>query len=155
VNETAKAYRQGGAIIAQRVDGRYLLVRKPRARHAWQFPQGGLEPNETAKQAALREFWEEIGTDKVEIGEEEAIFKYDYPANPHFPPSVSEEDKTKYVGQEIHIFYGQFLGDDADIALAPNELVEYRWVDAAEIAELVEDQTYLSICQSIIQKHAS
>ena len=33
-----------------------------RTRHdGWQFPQGGIEPRESAKQAAFRELYEEIG----------------------------------------------------------------------------------------------
>jgi bis(5'-nucleosidyl)-tetraphosphatase len=34
-------------------------VRNPRAR--WEFPKGGIEPGETARQAAAREFEEETG----------------------------------------------------------------------------------------------
>ena len=38
-----------------------------RAMPAWQMPQGGIDPGETPRQAALRELEEEIGTDKAEI----------------------------------------------------------------------------------------
>lgn len=63
----------------------YLIVKKPREEHAWQFPQGGIKQKkkETIAQGALRELSEECGIDlKVKlIDTEEAccIYQYRYP----------------------------------------------------------------------------
>src|SRR4051794_41840693 len=47
---------------------------------AWQMPQGGIDPGETPRQAALRELHEEVGTDKAEIlGETAGWLHYDLP----------------------------------------------------------------------------
>ena len=44
------------------------------------MPQGGIDPGETPRQAALRELQEEIGTDKAEIlGETAGWLHYDLP----------------------------------------------------------------------------
>jgi hypothetical protein len=47
---------------------------------AWQMSQGGIEPGETPREAALRELREEIGTNDVEIlAESSRWFYYDVP----------------------------------------------------------------------------
>src|SRR5438067_11847469 len=42
-------------------------IRMPAGLAKWQMPQGGIDPGETPRQAALRELREEIGTEKAEI----------------------------------------------------------------------------------------
>ncbi|NJP68530.1 NUDIX domain-containing protein [Streptomyces sp. ventii] len=46
------------AIVAAHHDGRLLLVRE-RTRGCWELPGGGIDPGETAREAAARELWEE------------------------------------------------------------------------------------------------
>ena len=50
--------RRGRVFVAQRIDT---------PGEAWQMPQGGIEPGESPRRAALRELHEEIGTDKAEV----------------------------------------------------------------------------------------
>lgn len=61
----------------------YLLVKKPRNNHAWQFPQGGQEQDETAAEAALRELKEECGSDlKVRLVDHASpvgVYQYKFP----------------------------------------------------------------------------
>jgi 8-oxo-dGTP diphosphatase len=52
--------RHAGALVAIRVGQALLLVRSS-YRTAWNFPGGGIRPNETAEAAARRELAEEIG----------------------------------------------------------------------------------------------
>jgi 8-oxo-dGTP pyrophosphatase MutT (NUDIX family) len=81
----------------------YLLVKKPRADHAWQFPQGGLKikKNETIPQAALRELAEECGGQlQVKLIDETSVFcTYQYP----FPPEFIKLKKKKkqYAGAKV------------------------------------------------------
>ena len=42
----------------------------------WQFPQGGIDENESEEEALLRELEEEIGTREVEIIASYAIIGY-------------------------------------------------------------------------------
>lgn len=146
---SALNYRQSGAVIAVRDDGHVLLVRKPRRHHAWQFPQGGVESGEDFRTAAVREFHEEVGTDKVEIiGDERGCYRYDFPPNAEFPAYVV--DRTAYRGQEVHLFLARFIGTDADIHLNLTELAEWRWVTVAELPTLVESPEYLALVTDIL-----
>lgn len=140
-----KTFRKNASIIARR-DDKFLLVRKPRDHHAWQFPQGGVEANENFLEAAQREFLEEIGTDKIEIvGDESGIYFYDWPTTIEV-----EESLRKFRGQEVHIFLAEFLANDTEIVLDKNELTEWRWVAHDELAELIESPEYLAKILEII-----
>lgn len=89
-------YREPG----QRV---YLLVKKPRVDHSWQFPQGGLKKkgNETVAQGALRELSEECGSNlAVDLIDTDTPFCiYQYP----FPPEFikSKKKKKQYAGAKV------------------------------------------------------
>jgi len=140
-----KTFRKNVSIIARRGE-KFLLVRKPRTHHAWQFPQGGVETGESFLDAARREFLEEVGTSKIEIidGEREIYF-YDWPKNVELDPRLQE-----FRGQEVHFFVAEFLANNAEILLDRNELAEWRWVAHNELAELVESPEYLAAILKII-----
>jgi putative (di)nucleoside polyphosphate hydrolase len=102
---------------------------------SWQMPQGGIDPGETPRQAALRELHEEVGTDKAEILAETAEWlRYDLP----------EElfDKVwggGYRGQEQKWFAMRFLGSDGDINIAAHEpeFDAWRWLPPAELPRVI------------------
>ncbi|KAI9027467.1 hypothetical protein CLU79DRAFT_697323 [Phycomyces nitens] len=78
----------------------YLVIKKPRKDHAWQFPQGGSEPGETVVEAALRELKEECGSDlKVKVDNKEIVGSYKY----RFPKEfiLSHIRSSKYVGAKV------------------------------------------------------
>jgi putative (di)nucleoside polyphosphate hydrolase len=60
----------------------------------WQFPQGGIDKGESAKEALFRELKEEIGTDKIEI-----IAKYPSWVKYDFPEGSAKKMKP-YIGQK-------------------------------------------------------
>ena len=140
----SKPFRKNASIIA-RENGKFLLVKKPRTRHAWQFPQGGVEADETFEEAAQREFEEELGTDKIKILKEASVFFYDWSDETEIDPRLK-----KFRGQEVHLFLADFFGGDSEIKLDRNELAEWRWVDAAELNELIESPEYLKKILEII-----
>ena len=140
----SKPFRKNASIIAQK-NGKFLLVRKPRDHHAWQFPQGGVETDENFEEAALREFTEEIGCSKLEDPKEVGVYSYDWPENIEV-----DERLNKFRGQEIHLFIADFTGTDSEIELEKKELVEWRWVDADDLQKLVESPAYLTKILEII-----
>ena len=59
-------YRKNVGIIVCNDNSQVLWAR--RVRHdGWQFPQGGIEPRESARDAAFRELYEEIGLSPADV----------------------------------------------------------------------------------------
>lgn len=56
----ADGFRPNVGIILSSEEGRLLWARRI-GQDAWQFPQGGIQENETPEQALYRELYEEVG----------------------------------------------------------------------------------------------
>ena len=54
-------YRFNVGIILVNALGQVFWARRVGGNDAWQFPQGGLDRGETAKDAVFRELYEEVG----------------------------------------------------------------------------------------------
>jgi putative (di)nucleoside polyphosphate hydrolase len=122
--------REGLVFVGQRID--------PSAHGFWQMPQGGIDPGEDIREAALRELAEEVGVaaHMVEVIAQSAQpYLYDLP-----PELLGRVWKGRYRGQEQHWFLGRFLGEDADIDLEahdPPEFNAWRWVAPDALPELI------------------
>jgi tRNA nucleotidyltransferase (CCA-adding enzyme) len=53
----------------------YLIVFSKKSRK-WGFPKGGMEPNETCKETAVRELYEETGYQLRSVGDFSQVFQY-------------------------------------------------------------------------------
>jgi putative (di)nucleoside polyphosphate hydrolase len=130
--------RQGEAFIGHRI-GMPLTP-------AWQMPQGGIDPGETPRQAALRELEEEVGTAKAEIvGESRAWLTYDLPRE----LAVGVWD-GQYRGQRQKWFAMRFTGSDADIKIATEhpEFDAWKWITPDRLPELIvpfKRQLYIDV----------
>ena len=51
-------YRLNAGIVVFNKQGKVLICRRKGWSDAWQFPQGGIDEGETAKEAAIRELRE-------------------------------------------------------------------------------------------------
>ncbi len=121
-------YRQGAIGIVMDTDNNFLVVQMVSYKeNQWRFPGGGVEENETAAQALLREFKEELGTDKFEILKESTqINRYDWP---EFVIVDNINKKSRYFrGQEQTQFLVKFTGSKEDIKVDPVELRTIKWV---------------------------
>ena len=117
---------QGQVFVGQRIDSEIP---------AWQMPQGGVDPDEAPRVAALRELWEEVGVpaDLVTIEAETAGWlRYDLPVD-----LVPRVWKGRYRGQEQKWFLMRFQGRDAqiDIATEHPEFSEWRWLPPADLVD--------------------
>jgi putative (di)nucleoside polyphosphate hydrolase len=100
----------------------------------WQFPQGGIDRNETSKEALLRELKEEIGTDDVEI-----IAKYPHWISYDFPKHIKKTMKPFY-GQTQR-YYLVKLNKRAVVKLDTKhpEFIRYRYVSLNKALEMVAE----------------
>lgn len=132
MNETsAKPYRRGVGIMLLAPDKRIFVGRRIDTPGAWQMPQGGIDKDETPREAAMRELHEEVGTDKAEIvAETEGWLTYELPGDLHL-----QAWGGRYRGQQQKWFAMRFLGTDRDIRLDAHhpEFDTWKWVTRDEL----------------------
>lgn len=114
----------GHVFVGQRIDNNQA---------AWQMPQGGIDPGETPRQAAVRELWEETGVADhlVDIEAETAGWlPYDLPHD-----LVPRIWKGRFRGQEQKWVLMRFQGTDADVNIESKhpEFSSWRWLSADQL----------------------
>jgi len=137
MSEGEDRYRPAVGVMLLDLQGRVFVGRRidMPLQPAWQMPQGGIDPGETPRQAALRELQEETGTNKADILAESNLWRhYDLP-----PDIAGRMWGGRYRGQRQKWFAMRFLGDDGDIDLATEhpEFDAWQWVAAAALPELI------------------
>jgi len=127
--------RAGRVFIGRRTEGPEHIDMV----HAWQMPQGGVDPGEDPWPAALRELHEETNIRSVErLGEIADWLTYDLP-----PDLVGQAWKGKYRGQKQKWYAFRFVGPESEIDIAhpagghEPEFVEWRWEPVANLPDLV------------------
>lgn len=124
----AENYRNTVAAIIINKDKKILMCEHIWIDNAWQFPQGGVEENESIEEALKRELYEEIGTKKIKIIKEmpkQVVYKF-----PFYLKSKYQID-----GQKQTYFLVYFYGDDDEIVFDKQEkpeFKEFQWVDFSE-----------------------
>ena len=127
--------RAGRVFIGRRFDGPEHVDEA----HAWQMPQGGLDPGEDPYPAALRELTEETNITSVDLLAEtpEWLF-YDLP-----PELVPRAWGGRYRGQKQKWYALRFTGPEGEIDVAhpagghEPEFCEWRWVKMRELPDLI------------------
>ncbi len=127
--------RTGLAFVGRRIDGPEHADPK----HAWQMPQGGVDPGEEPWPAALRELREETNIRSVErIGEIGEWLKYDIPRD-----LVGQAWSGKYRGQMQKWFALRFTGPESEIDVDHPDGAEHaefsawRWEPIQKLPDLV------------------
>jgi putative (di)nucleoside polyphosphate hydrolase len=126
--------RAGRVFIGRRIDGPEHVDLE----HAWQMPQGGIDPGEDPWRAALRELREETNIRSVKrLGEIPEWLPYDIPRE-----LVGQAWKGKYRGQTQKWFAMRFTGKESEIDVAhpaghEAEFADWRWEPLRNIPGLI------------------
>ncbi len=144
--EAEPLYRPCVGIALFNRDGRVFVGRRRVGakegplRHAWQMPQGGIDPGEAEADAALRELYEETNISSVvPLGEARDWLSYDIPT-----PLAGLAWKGRYVGQRQKWFAFRFTGEESEIDVKrpgggkhKPEFGVWRWEDLQRVPKLV------------------
>ncbi len=124
-------YRKNVGIIVCNSQTQVLWAR--RINHdGWQFPQGGIGPEESAKEAAFRELYEEVGLQVKDVellGSTAGWMYYDVP---YAIKSRYFRRSRQFRGQKQRWFLFKLIGLDSSVRLDISESPEFDqwcWVD--------------------------
>ena len=111
-----RLYRPNVAGMMVRQDGKLLICERSGQKGAWQFPQGGIDPGETALEAVRREIGEEVGflPSQYDIVESRKGYCYDYPL------------------EVLEYFLCRLHADAPEPVLDDREFCDYKWIAPAE-----------------------
>lgn len=122
-------YRPNVAALIINEEGRLLICERLATPGAWQFPQGGVDGDEDAESALIREVREEVGlqAQHYRIEDSKGGYRYDYPADvlAGRPPH-----KAHFAGQEQTYFLCRLLSEapSVDLTQEPREFSQARWI---------------------------
>ncbi len=133
------SYRQNVAIVVCNRNGQVMWARRVN-RNGWQFPQGGVDFNETTREAAFRELHEEFGLTAKHvrlIGFTKNWLKYDIPNRYR-----RNRYRRSIRGQKQRWFLFEFLGNEADVRFDSTghpEFDKWKWIDYWEPVQQIID----------------
>ena len=130
-------FRPNVGIILSNRDRRLFWGRRV-GQNAWQFPQGGINADETPEEAMYRELEEEVGLNALQVtilGSTRGWLRY------HLPKRyIRRHCGPTCIGQKQVWFAFRFEGDEAEFDLGGHhepEFEAWRWVDLTETPELI------------------
>ncbi|NKB77681.1 MAG: RNA pyrophosphohydrolase [Gammaproteobacteria bacterium] len=125
-------YRRNVGIIVCNSHSQVLWAR--RIHHdGWQFPQGGIEPRESAKEAAFRELYEEIGLESKDVkllGNTIDWLHYDVPYATQSRNRRRRQQQFK--GQKQRWFLFKLTAKESSVRLDLSDNPEFdhwQWID--------------------------
>ena len=122
-------YRFNVGIVLVNALGQVFWARRVGGQDAWQFPQGGLDRGETAKDAVFRELYEEVGITERSVrvvSNTKGWLRYRLPKS-----RFASKKKPRFIGQKQKWYLLQLIEDESVIDLNATEKPEFdewRWV---------------------------
>ena len=133
----ADGFRANVAIVLFNDEHRLFWAKRV-GMDAWQFPQGGIRPNESIEAAMFRELQEEVGLlpEHVKVvGATRNWLRYKLPKK-----YIRRHVRPLCIGQKQRWYLLKLTGDESHVDLASSRRPEFdrwRWVDFSEPAENV------------------
>lgn len=115
-----KKYRKGIFVVIYRKTPkgiRYLILKRKLHWSGWEFPKGGLEPNENIIYGIKREIKEETGQTASNLQKHDFSGKYEY--KKEFP------DRNNSIGQTFSLYSAEIKNQD--IKIDEKEHSDYQW----------------------------
>tara|TARA_A100001011_G_C14057249_1_gene734581 strand:- start:320 stop:853 length:534 start_codon:yes stop_codon:yes gene_type:complete len=122
-------FRPNVGIVVTNLDGQVLWGKRVKGRNSWQFPQGGINANESPEEAMYRELREEVGLlpEHVTIlGVTKGWLRYRLPAK-----FIRKNESPVCVGQKQKWFLLRLDAPDESVRLDLDdkpEFKDWKWV---------------------------
>ena len=121
-------YRTNVGIVICNRNGQVLWAKRC-GQNSWQFPQGGINDNESAEQAMYRELYEEVGLQPKDV---RILYVSKHWLRYKLPKRLLRYDsKPMCIGQKQRWFLLQLVGDEKNINMQTTKSPEFdgwRWV---------------------------
>ena len=121
-------YRPNVGIVICNKYGQVLWAKRF-GQNSWQFPQGGINDNESAEQAMYRELYEEVGLQPKDV---RILYVSKHWLRYKLPKRLLRYDsKPMCIGQKQRWFLLQLVGDEKNINMKTTKSPEFdgwRWV---------------------------
>ena len=121
-------YRPNVGIVICNRKGQVLWAKRY-GQNSWQFPQGGINDNESAEQAMYRELYEEVGLQPKDV---KVLYASKHWLRYKLPKRLLRYDsKPVCIGQKQRWFLLQLVGDEKNINMNTTKSPEFdgwRWV---------------------------
>jgi putative (di)nucleoside polyphosphate hydrolase len=123
-----EGFRPNVGIVVANGQGQVLWARRV-GQDAWQFPQGGINPGESAEEALFRELEEEVGLregDVAVLAATRGWLRYRLPKR-----FVRRGQNPPCIGQKQKWFLLQLVSEDSAVrfdAVGKPEFDDWRWV---------------------------
>jgi putative (di)nucleoside polyphosphate hydrolase len=128
-------FRAGTVAVVRRSDNSVLAFERVDAPGAWQLPQGGLRPHESALDGVWRELGEEtsLGSTQVTlVGEHPVWVTYEFPAS-------IRAGRPERIGQSLRWFFFDALDDAIEPRPDGREFRAWAWWRTTELIDQMID----------------
>lgn len=122
-------FRPNVGMVLTNAQGHVLWARRVGGHDAWQFPQGGIQAEESVEDALFRELYEEVGLSEPQV---EILARTKGWLRYRLPKRLRRHNSTPgFVGQKQTWFLLRLLDEDASVRMDCGDKPEFdywRWV---------------------------